>query len=146
MDGVLADFESRLAELGISMDLPRAEFWEKIKETPRFWTGMKPMSGAKRLVEHIEKLGVPIEILTSPAKSDPKCKPGKLVWARAHGFNFPVKFKLAQYKHEFAKPGAVLIDDKAETIRNWNAAGGFGIWHRNFADTLKELKKYESET
>lgn len=142
MDGVLSDFDGRLDELGISKDLPRAEFWEKVKETPGFWLKMKVMPGARSLVDFVKTLNVPIEILTSPSKSDPKCKPGKHVWARAHGFNFPMNFKRAQYKFEKAEPGAVLIDDKPETIQAWNDAGGIGIWHRNVGDTIRELEKY----
>jgi hypothetical protein len=142
MDGVLSDLDKRLDEVGISKDLPRAEFWEKVKETPRFWIGMKMMPGAKQLVEYAESLKVPISILTSPSKSDPKCKPGKLVWARAHGLNFPIHFKRAPFKHEYAQPGAVLIDDKPETIEAWNKAGGIGILHTSLAQTLTELKKH----
>lgn len=141
MDGVLSDLERQLEDCNISPSLPRAEFWEKVKETPRFWISMKPMPGARPLVHFVEKLGVPIEILTSPSKSDPKCQPGKMVWARAHGFNFPIHFKRAQFKHEMAQPGYVLIDDKAETIKEWNDAGGIGILHRNTGDTIRELEK-----
>lgn len=143
MDGVLSDLMRRLEEVGISPDLPRAQFWERVKETPRFWLGMKPMPGAFQLVEHVKKLGVPVEILTSPSKSDPKCKSGKLVWARAHGFNFPIHFKRAQFKHEYAEPGAVLIDDKKETIDAWNKAGGIGILHETVGETLRQLEAHE---
>jgi hypothetical protein len=34
----------------------------------------------------------------------------------------------------------ILIDDKPETIDNWNNAGGIGILYKNTPDTLKQLK------
>lgn len=145
MDGVLSDFDRQLEEHNISKSLPRGEFWEKVHNTPGFWIKMKVMPGARSLVDYVQTLKVPIEILTSPSKSDPKCKPGKMVWCRTHGFNFKLNFKRAQFKHEMAEEGAVLIDDKPETIQEWIQAGGIGIWHRNVGDTIRELKKYGHE-
>lgn len=141
MDGVLADFDKRLDDAEIPKDLTRAEFWERIKTTPRFWTKMDLMPGANQLVNFVRKLKVPIEILTAPVTSDPKCKPGKLVWARAHSFNFPIHFKRAQDKYKYAEPGAVLIDDLPETIEAWNKAGGIGIVHTSVGQTVYELQK-----
>lgn len=140
-DGVLSDFDRQLADSGIDPDLPRGEVWRKIMETRNFWTGMKMMPGARRLIDYVEALNVPIEILTSPSQSDPRCRPGKIVWCRAHGIDFPINFARAKEKHKFAKPGYVLIDDKPETIQAWNKAGGIGILHRNLSETVHALAK-----
>jgi hypothetical protein len=143
-DGVLSDFERQLQTHNISPDLPRVEFWEKVQKTPKFWISMPLMPGARNLVDYLKKYEIPIEILTSPAK-DPKCRPGKLVWLRAHGFNFPVHFSRAQNKVSYASPDTVLIDDKLETIEAWNKAGGIGILHKNVGDTMRELEQYINE-
>lgn len=142
MDGVLSDLERQLVDNGIDSDLPMSQLWQKIMETPRFWTGMKMMPGARRLIDYVEALQVPIEILTSPSKSDPRCRPGKIVWCRSHGIDFPIHFARAKSKYKFAKPGIVLIDDKPETIAAWKQAGGIGIVHRNLAETIHALAEY----
>ena len=41
----------------------------------------------------------------------------------------------------YSSKNKILIDDKPETIDNWNNAGGIGILYKNTPDTLKQLKK-----
>ena len=53
-----------------------------------------------------------------------------------------INFKKASEKHE-VKPQLsktdILIDDRADTIERWNAAGGTGIVYRNISQVLNDL-------
>jgi hypothetical protein len=47
-------------------------------------------------------------------------------------------------KQKFAKIGGVpniLIDDWSKNIKEWEAAGGIAIKHKNAAETIAALKK-----
>jgi hypothetical protein len=37
-------------------------------------------------------------------------------------------------------PGDILIDDRSSNIEEWHAAGGTGILHTNYIDTLCQLE------
>jgi hypothetical protein len=50
-------------------------------------------------------------------------------------------FKPAKFKHEFSGKNRILIDDRADTIENWNAKGGIGILHTSANNTIKQLKQ-----
>ena len=45
-------------------------------------------------------------------------------------------------KKNYSGPNKILIDDSAENITQWEAAGGIGILHINNQTTLAELGKY----
>ena len=36
----------------------------------------------------------------------------------------------------------ILIDDYLKNIREWEAAGGIGIWHTDASKTINTLKKH----
>jgi hypothetical protein len=60
--------------------------------------------------------------------------------------NLQNSFKKAYFynranKQLFAGPNRILIDDMKQTIDEWNAKGGIGIFHTSAADTIKQLKK-----
>jgi hypothetical protein len=44
-------------------------------------------------------------------------------------------------KQLFSEPNRILIDDMKQTIDEWNAKGGIGIFHISAADTISQLKK-----
>jgi hypothetical protein len=50
-------------------------------------------------------------------------------------------FKPAKFKQEFSGKNRILIDDRADTITNWNAQGGIGILHTSADNTIKQLKQ-----
>ena len=43
-------------------------------------------------------------------------------------------------KKDFAKKDVILIDDHSKNIREWEAAGGTGVVHKNVNSTIKQLK------
>jgi len=155
MDGVVADFDKRFTDLaGMSPNEFEAKygkdlFWDFIDEGDnkvRFWVGIPPMEGAKRLVDYVSKHNY--VMLTAPSIKK-QSRLGKLLWIRNHtGDIFPSKpkviFKAAKEKH-LVKPSLtekdILIDDKASTIDNWNAAGGTGILYQSAPQVISTLKK-----
>ena len=112
----------------------------------KFWVGIPPMEGASQLVNYVSKHDY--VMLTAPSIKK-QSRLGKALWIRNHtGDIFPSKptviFKAAKEKHK-VKPSLtekdILIDDKASTIDNWNAAGGTGILYTSANQAISELKK-----
>ena len=44
-------------------------------------------------------------------------------------------------KQDYAGKNKILIDDRADTISEWNAAGGIGILFTSTSQTINELKQ-----
>ena len=151
MDGVLADFDKRFTDLsGMSPEAYEAKygrnkFWDFIDEEHKikFWVGIEPMPGASDLVNAVKKYNY--ELLTSPSAKKQSYL-GKILWVRNNssllGGKPRINFKKASEKHE-VKPQLsktdILIDDRADTIERWNAAGGTGIVYRNISQVLNDL-------
>jgi hypothetical protein len=104
------------------------------------------MEGASQLVDYVSKHDY--VMLTAPSIKK-QSRLGKNLWIRNHtGDIFPSKpkviFKAAKEKHK-VKPSLtekdILIDDKASTIDNWNAAGGTGILYQSAPQVISALKK-----
>ena len=155
MDGVVADFEQRFRDLSgmgpreFEAKYGKNAFWDFIDEGDnkiKFWVGIPPMEGASQLVNYVSKHDY--VMLTAPSIKK-QSRLGKALWIRNHtGDIFPSKptviFKAAREKHK-VKPSLtekdILIDDKASTIDNWNAAGGTGILYTSANQAISELKK-----
>ena len=151
MDGVLANFDKRFTDLsGMSPEAfeskyGRNKFWDFIDEEHKvkFWVGIEPMPGAADLVNAVKKYNY--ELLTSPSAKKQSYL-GKILWVRNNssllGGKPRINFKKAKEKHE-VKPQLsktdILIDDRADTIGRWNAAGGTGIVYRNISQVLNDL-------
>jgi hypothetical protein len=81
-------------------------------------------------------------ILSAPSW-DPSSKIGKEAWVKMHlksDYNKLYLYSRAN-KQLFSEPNRILIDDMKQTIDEWNAKGGIGIFHTSAADTIKQLKK-----
>ena len=154
MDGVVADFDQRFQDLSgmgpreFESKYGKNEFWDFIDEKHKvgFWVGIPPMEGAKQLVDYVSKHDY--VMLTAPSVKK-QSRLGKNLWIRNHiGDIFSSKpkviFKPAKEKHK-VKPSLsekdILIDDKASTIDNWNAAGGTGILYQSAPQVISTLKK-----
>jgi hypothetical protein len=147
MDGVLSDFDKRFMEF--SDGIPpgqyeqrkgREEFWKLIDDTVGvpFWAGMDWMSDGKEYWNYIEKYN-PI-ILSAPSKKE-ESKYGKRIWKKRNMPNSKMILVPAWKKKEYANPTSILIDDRADNINQWEAAGGIGILHTDAASTIAKLKK-----
>ena len=153
MDGVVADFDQRFLDLSGMMPREyeakygRDAFWEFIDEGEnklKFWIGIPQMSDAQSLMDYVSQYDY--EMLTSPSIKQQSLM-GKGLWIKNHTNKGlfkskpKVNYRFAKNKVEFAAPNHILIDDRADTINNWNIAGGIGILHTSAANTISQLKK-----
>jgi len=147
MDGVLSDFDKRFMQF--SDGIPpgqyeqrkgKEEFWKLIDSTVGvpFWAGMDWMPDGKEYWSYIEKYN-PI-ILSAPSKNE-ESKYGKRIWKKRNMPNNKMILVPAWKKKEYATPTSILIDDRADNINQWEAAGGIGILHTDAASTIAKLKE-----
>ena len=144
MDGVLVNFVQGYKELtGIDTSTyvkGDTNFWAPVDEAgAEWWANLDWMSDGSQLWNYIKKYDP--YILSSPSRSN-SSRVGKDAWCK---INIPNQYrKLLLYprheKQKFAGPNHILIDDMAETIKEWNNKGGIGILHKSAATTIFTLK------
>jgi len=141
MDGVLVDFDRGYRDLTgteASFSTDPKEFWAPIhKMGAAFWIKLKWMPDGKQLWSYIDKYNP--ELLSAPSR-DESSKIGKFVWVKRNMPGTKLILRAAEQKQQFAKPNAILIDDRADNIQRWKDTGGIGIHHTSTADTIKQLK------
>ena len=145
MDGVLVDFEKGYYNLtGVHTKQyvkGDKDFWQPIEEAgAAFWANLPWMPDGQTLWRYIKRYKP--NILSAPSQ-DPASKVGKEAWVKMHLKNSYKKLYLYSRanKQLFSEPNRILIDDMQQTINEWNAKGGIGIFHTSAANTIKELKK-----
>lgn len=148
MDGVLCDFEGRIAELfnrnPVSIRSPsvwngsqnicdalgitKSNLWAKVKSDKGFWENLKPLPWKDELIDLALSYTNDVYICTSPGISDPVTLAGKAVWINN---NLPKRFRqdfvMTHHKHLLASDGVYLIDDSEKQCQSFNAAGGISI-------------------
>ena len=146
MDGVIANFEKRYAELfGVLDEKDRKKtFSTNFKSfiSGNNFATLELMPGAMDLVNFLRKAPVPTHILSSAASPETydAISKQKLVWLQTYGITFtPVFVPGKKHKKEYAKPDALIIDDTISVIDDWRAAGGHAIWHKDVPSTLAML-------
>lgn len=144
MDGVLCDFDSRFKQYG-GMSPKEYEskyngdkFWELITKIGyKFWSEMPWMIDGKKLWSYIEKYN---PILLSAPSSHSSSRYGKRLWVEHNIPNHKLILSDRSKKQNYSKKNRILIDDRDDTISEWNLKGGIGILHTNADDTIKQLK------
>lgn len=152
MDGVVADFDA-VARKIIGYSHPAHERWPdsdwaKLRSHPRFYSELPLMPDAHELVNTVMDWAAQhdrdVRFLTAiPQDNDfPWAIQDKITWAQKHFGNIPVWF--GPYSHDkrhHARPGDILIDDRASNIQEWREAGGTGILHHgDVPATLNKLR------
>jgi len=150
MDGVLADFVKRYKEM-YRMEPKEAEkkkqfdkFFDEFIATSQF-ASLDLMPGAMDGITFLRKLNVPTQILSSTAneKRYDDISKQKMIWLQKHGITFnPIFVPGKRHKHKHAAPDRIIIDDTQSVIDQWEEAGGIGILHKNWQDTMAILKIY----
>jgi hypothetical protein len=141
---VLVDFDRGYEELtGITTqqaDTKGVEaFWAPLTSAgAKFWITLKWMPDGKQLWNYIEKYKP--TLLSAPSREE-SSKLGKRVWVKRELPNATLVLRSAERKKEFANPNSILIDDREKNIKQWEDAGGIGIFHTNTANTIKQLKE-----
>jgi hypothetical protein len=151
MDGVLCDFHKRYKDLYGSdslEDFPDSSK-NKIKEgyrkhfkdfvdTKQFATlDMLPdvKSSLKFLEEHISS----IYILSSTAREEywEEIAKQKFEWLKNHDINYtPIFVPGKRFKKFYSGPDKMIIDDTLSVIEDWDSAGGIGVQHKSWKNTI----------
>ena len=150
MDGVLADFHGAISRLYGEHD-PTTELSDDIKaDLTRnhhdIFATLEWMKGGQELWNHIGK-HKPNILSASPIGWLPWAGVDKKVWIRKHLRPAPVDIIIGKrsdkQKHATTngKPN-ILIDDYKRNIKEWIAAGGIGIHHKDTANTINQLKTH----
>ena len=145
MDGVLCDFDSRFEYFGgmtpkdYEAKYGIKKFWELIDEEVgvRFWVGMSWMPDGKQLWEYIKQYNP--TLLSAPSRNN-ESRLGKRLWVKNNLPGTKLILASAQNKPNYAEKYNILIDDRKDTIENWIAKGGIGIYHTSAKSTIEQLK------
>lgn len=153
MDGVLVDFDAEfLARFEMTIEekdeLTAERFWELFNtKSKNFFYDAPPFDNVIDFVGAVHDLAVAhdynVEILTAVPKltRHPSAKHEKKEWLKKHNLHH-IPFNVgphAEDKQKHCIAGDILIDDNVMNIVQWNAKGGFGIYHVNFQSSLKYL-------
>jgi hypothetical protein len=145
MDGVLCDFDkqfekySNISSKAYEAKYGTTKFWELIgKIGVDFWSEIPWMPEGKQLWEYISKYK---PILLSTPSRDYSSRYGKKLWAQENIPNAKLILAQRQNKQDYAGKNKILIDDRNDTIGEWNAAGGIGILFTSTNQTINDLKK-----
>ena len=140
MDGVIADFEgwmkTHIPDINESM-WKTSRPWKVMEDNYKdVYLDLKPL----HLLEHMSHLynsldnvkfltAIPHAWWDTPKGSYAKLN--KTEWLQKHINNFNINDVIftagAMQKIQYVEPGAVLYDDREDTIEAWNKAGGTGI-------------------
>lgn len=154
MDGVLADFDRFVFEnMGRTFEHssgPGAddEMWNFLRGVDRLYYKLEPTPYATLLWETICKCSNYQQVLTAIPRraSVPTAEADKIQWM-AERIDPKAVVKIGPYsrdKWKHAKPGDILIDDRADNIAEWIEKGqGIGIFHdlNNVDATLLALNE-----
>ncbi len=155
MDGVLANFDKGVIELGHGTPLkqenttPMADeaLWNAVRSVDHFFDKLELMDKAKELFDLVyDKYGDRCEILTAipkPKKNIANSKEDKISWVRRVlskdiVINVVYKEEKKNYCHG---ESYILIDDYKKNIEEWKSFGGTGILHKDAKSTIQELKE-----
>lgn len=154
MDQVLVNFLDG-AEKVLGVPYTDKDFWNDstddkkdllTKKEPHLFKKLNWMDDGKKLWKFINKHDPKI-LSAHPTKWMPNSKGDKAEWVKKNlGLsmsNTHLVKRVEKVRYAISDKGQpnVLIDDHAKNIKEWNAAGGIGILHRNASDTISKLKK-----
>jgi hypothetical protein len=142
-DGVLADFDSSaLAILGAPSEVferrhGSGQFWKRLANADGFFANLDPLPDAFELYEAVRAKG-PIILTGMPHGK--WAEPQKRAWAARHFPGVPVITTSAALKREHCHPGDVLVDDRDQHRKLWEAAGGLFIHHTSARSSIEALR------
>ena len=154
MDGVVADFDTFAEELlkrkigwgDTTQDLSDDE-WVRLASVDRLYYQLPLMPDATKLVAYVKSLSTRFQVgfLTAiPRRTTiPSAQADKQAWVDKY---FPgMRMDIGPFshdKHKWCTPGDILVDDRPSNIREWEAAGGFAIYHTGDVDaTIKRINE-----
>lgn len=144
---ILGAVNSIRSERGLPVIMPPA-FWDSFDYG--FWVNLEMYEGAEHFLWTLDKWG-DVFFATSPTLSS-ACVAGKYDWVKRNFRDRLRNLYIGAAKEGFAKPGAILIDDRNENVDNFIAEGGEAFlvpraWNRGgwsafpYDDILATLKE-----
>ena len=147
MDGVLVDLMSSIKKHLDTTKLNQGVlddfFNSDAGKSTEFWANCDKESGSKQLWKYIKQYDPHIlSACPSVCNKDIKVIKGKTKWCQKNLKIDPSKVHIVQRreKKDYASKDVILIDDHSKNIREWEAAGGTGVIHKNVNSTIKQLK------
>lgn len=155
LDGVLADFDRGIEELGGIKMVPQSEateesdaaIWDVVRNVEHFYDKLEPVNGAiEMFLKLYETYGTKCEILSAvpkPYRNVPTAREDKITWVRRL-LPKDVKINLVYRaeKQDFAKgKGCILVDDYQINTDEWNQAGGTGVLFETAEKTLAKIEQ-----
>ena len=158
MDGVLADFDRGITELGKITKVNQSEatsatddaLWDAVRSVDNFYDKLEPMAGAVEMFKKIYAVyGDKCEILSAvpkPHRNIPSAREDKIKWVRRLlSDQVVINLVYRAEKQDFVKgKGCILIDDYQINVDEWTSAGGTGILFESSEDAVKKLMKLET--
>ena len=143
MDGVLCNFDKAYKALRTGAEDNPKRFRAAVIDF-RIFEDLEMMPDTKELLNHVSKLNVKIEILTSTSTHDPfqgsEAKAQKQHWLNKHNIPYKANFVRSKpEKAEYATPKSILIDDSIDCVKPFEFAGGHGILHTSAKKTISEV-------
>lgn len=161
MDGVLCDFRGRFENLfgkgprEMENEKGAPYFWNLIQDVgPKYWSRMPWTPGGKELWSEL-RAHKPALLTAPPRKQgdfksfDPYAMEGKSEWVANNLGDYPILFKRSKDKKDIAAQDVakglipILIDDREDNIKGWEAAGGLGIHHPENGNPSAVIKKIQ---
>lgn len=156
LDGVLVGFEEGYRKISKGMTFD--EYADKYGKDAairhfqargyNFWENLGWENGGKEVYDTAKHLYRDVRILSSTGTKElgprhEEIAKGKRKWINRNGLEFSriVIVHNRHLKQNYATPMSILVDDLRSNIREWNAAGGTGIYHdvRRYHHTIAEL-------
>lgn len=137
MDGVVCNFEEKFAPLRTPGKKYDKEIFAKAVMENKIFENLDWMPNGKKLINHVRSLqGVKVEMLTSVGTHRPEqgaeAARQKTLWLKRHGIDFHPNFvKMFSEKKVYARPDAILVDDRPDCAHPFTEAGGHGILHED---------------
>lgn len=124
----------------------KSQFWKDVntlvKRGEEFFGAMDPMPDALELWDYIREYHPTILSATGHVRT---AKQEKTKWVLNNlgieAADSALLVPTAKDKAQYAKPGYILIDDRAKAIDPWIDAGGIGILHTSAKSTIAKLKE-----
>lgn len=141
-DGVLADFDEGVRRLlgtkpgAYEKAHGRGSFWKRLAQADNFYGSLPEMVDARLLFDGVRHLqptiltGLPLGNWAAPQK---------VQWAATHFPGVPIITCMARDKHKHMRPGDVLVDDRENHRRTYEAARIIFVHHSNAAASLARL-------
>lgn len=151
LDGVFADFDEGIRTLKSNGVMPehldpdehRDKFWGIMADkVNNFFIGLDKKKDCDQLWKEVKRYEH-FFLTARPRKvgNMTNVETEKRQWIRNNlSKQSPVVVCLRSQKKEYASPTTILIDDRKRNIEEWKAAGGIGIYHKNAASTIRQLK------